>query len=163
MLRRFYALLKDVFKKSPLASNVALAAIMLALEKLLELEFYCPCSPMWNVFYTSAFFIIPTVASFTLMLLSQNCKCTRDNNKCNGTCDQKNWGKTITSFCTAIVWLVLVLYDGQYFACACTDWEGSYGPSDYIKWCRPENVTDERRIQLTQRVKYFYLYSQVRA
>lgn len=163
MLSQWLTLLRDKFDKSRLAANVAIGAIMLALEKLLETEFNCPCSPMWNALYTSLFFIIPTFVSFTLMMLIQNCKCKSDDNESKDKCSEKDWGKTFISLCMALVWLVLVLYDGQYFACGCTDWEGNYIYSEHLKWCKPENATEERRVQLTQRVKYLYMYSQVRA
>lgn len=161
MKQKWFSILKDKFDESDLVLNVALAAIFLGLEKLLELEFNCPCSPWWNVLYSAGFFIIPPSISFTLMLLIQNYRC-----KCTGQCfcqvSGKNCGKMASSFSFALMWLVLVLYDGQYFACGFSNWEGSYASIENLKWCRPENATEERRTELTRRVTFLYMYSQVR-
>lgn len=162
MKQKWLSLLKVKFEKSRLVTNGVLVGILLGLEKLLELEFNCPCSPHWNAWYSAGFFIIPPSISFTVILLIQECKC-KCCGKCSCGCWVKNCGKTLSSSVLSIVWLVLVLYDGQYFACARTSWEGSYASFEKLQWCRPENVTEEIRIQLTQRVKFWYVYSQVSA
>uniref|UniRef100_A0AAY4AUU9 Uncharacterized protein n=1 Tax=Denticeps clupeoides TaxID=299321 RepID=A0AAY4AUU9_9TELE len=100
----------------PLVSNVAFGFILMGLEKLVELEFECPCNPSWNGVFSSAFFIIPAVMAFTLMLIFQGCRCDTWCYK----------SVSLSSFVPAVVWLILLFLDGQYFACAMTDWEGRF-------------------------------------
>ncbi|KAJ8340679.1 hypothetical protein SKAU_G00353120 [Synaphobranchus kaupii] len=112
----------------------------MGLEKLVELEFECPCNPKWNGMFSSAFFIIPAVMAFTLMVIIQGCRC---GIRCQKTV-------SISSFVPAIVWLILLFLDGQYFACAMTDWKGRFVIVDKAapqKWCEP---TGEDEVTQTQ-------------
>ncbi|KAL0968687.1 hypothetical protein UPYG_G00270210 [Umbra pygmaea] len=118
---------------SPLVSNVAFGFILMGLEKLVELEFECPCDPRWNGLFSSAFFVIPAVMAFTLMLITQDCRYEP------GSCPKT---VSISSLVPAIVWLILLFLDGQYFACALTDWSGRFVIVDKAppqKWCEPHH------------------------
>uniref|UniRef100_A0A667WBX1 Uncharacterized protein n=1 Tax=Myripristis murdjan TaxID=586833 RepID=A0A667WBX1_9TELE len=120
--------LKSEFGNSPLVSNVAFGFILMGLEKLMEVEFECPCNPRWNGLFSSAFFVIPAVMAFWLMLIIQGCRYDRG---CPRT-------MCISSFVPPIVWLILLFLDGQYFACAMTDWWGRFVIVDKAapqKWC----------------------------
>uniref|UniRef100_A0A3P9IGF1 Uncharacterized protein n=1 Tax=Oryzias latipes TaxID=8090 RepID=A0A3P9IGF1_ORYLA len=100
-----------------------------------SLEFECPCRPAWNGAFSSAFFIIPAVMAFTLMLIIQGCRC---DVWCRKTV-------SLSSFVPAVVWLILLFLDGQYFACAMTDWEGRFVLVDKAapqKWCEPVKEGD---------------------
>lgn len=144
--------LKNEFSNSPFVSNVAFGFILMGLEKLVELEFECPCSPKWNGVFSSAFFIIPAVMAFTLMLIIQRCR--RD----------KWLMKTVSSFMPAIVWLILLFLDGQYFACAMTDWEGRFVLVDKAapqKWCEPVSQGDAAQKALMLRSQQLFVISQV--
>ncbi|TDH17289.1 hypothetical protein EPR50_G00007110 [Perca flavescens] len=126
----------------------------MGLEKLVELEFECPCSPTWNGVFSSAFFIIPAVMAFTLMLIIQGCRCDM-------------WCRkpvTLSSFVPAIVWLILLFLDGQYFACAMTDWEGRFVLVDKAapqKWCEPISEGDVTPQELMLRSQQLFVFSQV--
>ncbi|CAB1331687.1 unnamed protein product [Coregonus sp. 'balchen'] len=109
--------LKSEFGNSPLVSNVAFGFILMGLEKLVELEFECPCDPKWNGLFSSAFFVIPAIMAFMLMLIIQDCR--YDLSGCPRTV-------SISSLVPPIVWLILLFLDGQYFACALTDWSGRF-------------------------------------
>uniref|UniRef100_A0A674MX08 Uncharacterized protein n=1 Tax=Takifugu rubripes TaxID=31033 RepID=A0A674MX08_TAKRU len=126
---------KDAFSKSLLVSNAAFGFILTGLEKLVELEFECPCSPKWNGSFSKAFFIIPAILVFILMLSIQGCRCDESSRliiqRCR--CDESSrftwyewFMKTVSSFVPAIVWLILLFFDGQYFTCAMTDWKGRF-------------------------------------
>lgn len=149
--QRWFTLLRYTFNNSPLVSNVAFGFILVVLEKLVELEFECPCNPAWNRLFSSAFFIIPAVMAFTLMLIIKECRwyqcwCSRN---------------TVYSFVPAIVWLILLFFDGQCLACAMTDWEGRFvhmAEAPKRKWCKPkENVTWQDQLYNTH---YFFFVSQ---
>ncbi|XP_077481090.1 uncharacterized protein LOC144092323 [Stigmatopora argus] len=140
--------LKDEFSNSPIVSNVAFGFILMGLEKLVELEFECPCSPTWNGVFSSAFFIIPAVMAFTLMLIIQGCRCS----------------VLLSSVVPAIVWLILLFLDGQYFACAMTDWEGRFVLVDRAppqKWCEPISDGAVSRQELMLRSQQLFVFSQV--
>lgn len=123
--------------------------ILLTLEKLVELEFECPCDPTWNGVFSSAFFVIPAVMAFTLMLIIKGC-----------THDLK-WrtiaSQTLSSFVPAFVWLILLFLDGRYFTCAMTDWEGRFVLVENAsphKWCQPtsdgNDTLEDRRLRSQQ-------------
>ncbi|XP_056881452.1 uncharacterized protein LOC130521725 isoform X2 [Takifugu flavidus] len=78
----------------------------MGLEKLVELEFECPCNPTWNKRLSSAFFIVSTIMAFILMFIIQGfrrkelilklttrgCKCDEFILKLNDkrcSCDEK--------------------------------------------------------------------------
>ncbi|XP_029702563.1 uncharacterized protein isoform X1 [Takifugu rubripes] len=244
--KQCFSKLKDAFSKSPLAHNVAFGFILTGLEKLVELEFECPCNPTWNKLLSSAFFIVPAIMASILMFIiqgfrrkelilkfiAQGCKCdefilTLNDKRCS--CDEKTlklidqrcscdksqftlntqegkrdefilksitercrcekstlklitqgcrcekstltlitqkckcgkskftqgWDecikKTFTSSVPAIVWLILLFLDGQYFTCAMTDWEGRFVLVDKAasqKWCEPISEGDVTRQKL---------------
>lgn len=146
--------LKNELSNSPLVSNVAFGFILMGLEKLVELEFECPCNPTWNGVFSSAFFIIPAVMAFTLMLIIQGCRC---DTWCRKTV-------SLSSFVPAIVWLILLFLDGQYFACAMTDWEGRFVLVDKAapqKWCEPISEGDVTPQELMLRSQQLFVFSQV--
>ncbi|XP_061819537.1 calcium homeostasis modulator protein 6 [Nerophis lumbriciformis] len=146
--------LKDELSNSPLVSNVAFGFILMGLEKLVELEFECPCNPKWNGVFSSAFFVIPAVMAFTLMLIIQGCRwhtwCRRS--------------VSLSSFVPAVVWLILLFLDGQYFACAMTDWEGRFVLVDRAapqKWCEPISDRGVPQQELMLRSQQLFVFSQV--
>ncbi|CAL8404226.1 unnamed protein product [Boreogadus saida] len=126
----------------------------MGLEKLVELEFECPCDPTWNGVFSSAFFIIPAVMAFTLMLIIQGCRCDA---WCRNTI-------SFSSFVPAVVWLILLFLDGQYFACAMTYWEGRFVIVDKAapqKWCEPLSDGDVPLQELMLRSQNLFVFSQV--
>lgn len=147
-------LLKEELKNSPLASNVVFGFILTGLEKLVEVEFECPCDPEWNLWFSLAFFIIPAVMAFMLMLIIQGCRCNKD------------WGETfsLSSLVPAIVWLILLFFDGQYYACAVTDWKGRFvllEEKAKQKWCEPNGEDVAKKEELMLRSQKMFVFSQV--
>nr|XP_040025444.1 uncharacterized protein LOC120813928 [Gasterosteus aculeatus aculeatus] len=140
------AMLREELSKRPLLSNVAFGLILMGLEKLVEVEFECPCNPLWNGVFSLAFFIIPAVMAFALMLIIQRTRFDA-------------WSKkNISSFVPPIVWLMLLFFDGQYFACAMTGWNGRFVSVDKdakMKWCKPNITSGE--LMLT--IQKFYSIS----
>ncbi|XP_019222639.1 uncharacterized protein LOC102082544 isoform X2 [Oreochromis niloticus] len=117
---------KREFQNGPLASNVVFGFILTVLERLVETEFECPCKEKCNGGFVAAFFIIPGILAFVLMASVQRPKCS-----CH-------------CLVPAFVWMILLVFDGRYIACAMTDWSGRYVTADKatpLKWCEPENGT----------------------
>ncbi|KAJ8247945.1 hypothetical protein GJAV_G00252390 [Gymnothorax javanicus] len=149
--------LKNELSDSPLVSNVAFGFILMGLEKLVELEFECPCNPKFNAVFSSAFFIIPAVMAFTLMVIIQGCRC--------GAGRQNKVTMSISSVVPAVVWLILLFLDGQYFACAMTGWKGRFVIVDKAapqKWCEPTGEDEVAQTQeLMVRSQELFVVSQV--
>ncbi|XP_029702567.1 uncharacterized protein isoform X2 [Takifugu rubripes] len=178
--KQWFSKLKDAFSNGPLAPNVAFGFILMGLEKLVELEFECPCSPSWNGLFSSAFFIIPAVMAFTLMLIIQGCRCDESSRLITQgyrryessrfiiqgcRCDE--WFKktvSLSSSVPAFVWLILLFFDGQYFTCAMTDWDGRFVLVDKAapkKWCEPISEGNFTRQELMLRSQRWIVTSQV--
>ncbi|XP_029702581.1 calcium homeostasis modulator protein 6-like [Takifugu rubripes] len=152
--KQWFSKLKDVFSKSLLVSNAVFGFILIGLEKLVELKFECPCSPTWNRPLSSAFFIVPAIMAFILMLIIQGCRCDK---WCRKTV-------SLSTFVPAIVWLILLFLDGQYFACAMTDWKGRFVLIDKAapqKWCEPISEGDVTPQELMLRSQEWNAMSQV--
>uniref|UniRef100_A0A3B3T1F5 Uncharacterized protein n=1 Tax=Paramormyrops kingsleyae TaxID=1676925 RepID=A0A3B3T1F5_9TELE len=118
--------------KSPLALNTVIGLVLLGLEKMTELEFQCPCNPYRNAWFSSAFFVIPAMMSIIMMLIANNFRCA--SGKCLEQC-----GKLMSCVTPAVVWLTLLFFDGKYYTCAATSWEGEYVnvySGAPLKWCR---------------------------
>lgn len=163
-----------------MTSNSVFTMILLGLEKMVELEFQCPCKPNLNRSFSLLFFIIPAFLAFMLMLISQRCDCCGIFKSCGscGSCKSNDiseccdcYGclkRVCFSVVPAVVWLILVFLDGQYFVCAMTDWEGKFVSMDTEnpkKWCEPvkedktRNSTTQELMMITQE---FFFTSQVR-
>lgn len=142
--------LMNQLERSPLVSNLFLGLILTLLEKLVEMEFSCPCVSGWNVAFACLFFSIPGFLSFVLMMCIRGCK-------------------SIESVCQCciptLMWLTLTFLDGQYFACAMTYWSGSYETvpqSAHRKWCKPDNTSNEPPEELLRMTQLWFTVSQVR-
>lgn len=160
-IKRQYEQQKEYFRGSPFVSNVTFGFILTATEHFIEKSFHCPCKPKWNAVYSSAFFLIPSIISFMMMLLFLKCKCNSDCCKCY---------KIIYSFAPVIVWLELLFLDGRYFACAKTNWNSTGYIKDRRRWCYPDpslfgNEVGEAISSTTFRKRssslWFYVVSQV--
>ncbi len=95
----------------------------------MEMDFACPCQPDWNAPFAAAYFIVPAVLIYLLMLNIQLNKF-----KC--------WKNVYVSSFPAIVWIILMFLDGQYFACGMTSWLGKFidvSESSHLKWCEPDD------------------------
>ncbi|XP_008301991.1 uncharacterized protein LOC103373783 [Stegastes partitus] len=153
--QQWIARLKHELSHSHLVSNVAFGFILMGLEKLVELEFECPCNPKWNKWFSSAFFIIPAIMAFILMLIIEECRSYSSH--------KKNFSSFVSSLVPAFVWLSMLFFDGQYLACAMTDWEGRFVLVDKAapqKWCEPIGERNDTQQELMLRSQRLFVYSQ---
>ncbi|XP_042268201.1 calcium homeostasis modulator protein 6-like [Thunnus maccoyii] len=141
--------LKSEFGKNPFVSNAVFALLLTGVERMFEVEFACPCSPGWNRMFVFPFFLIPAVTSSLLMMLSQE----NTNTICK---------KVLCSCLPPIVWMALMLLNGQYLVCAETDWTGTFVTADktYLKWCKPTNATTNFEEKQLRRSHILYIRSQ---
>lgn len=156
-----FARLKDELGQRPVTLNVIFAFLLAGVEKMLEVDFACPCNPTWNAVFVAPFFLIPAVtASFLMLLIRASMKQTESPNARK----TKLIKTTLCCLLPQIVWLALMLLNGQYMVCAKTNWQGTFMSSDntYLKWCEPINVTVQTSKELLTLSHRFYILSQVR-
>ncbi len=134
--------LKNMVKKSPLYSNVIIGFMMLGLEQLVEIDFACPCNPKLNLLFSTTYFVVPALFSFALLFYIQSSQISNHSSclHCALVC-----------LMPAILWIMLLFFDGQYFACAKTSWEGLTVHTDITAsttWCQPlvtaDNTTEKQ-------------------
>lgn len=186
MTESWISTLKKTFENDPLASNVAFSFLLVLLEKLVDIDFACPCKEN-NAYFVAAYFLIPAFLTFVVMisrpsaefskikeLINGNCILSIENIDCCAICTQcmkciKNWLKEVFERAKAgnwiipvIVWIILLLFDGRYVACGNSDWSGRFVTADKValKWCETDNSTlYEERLKKSQD---WYYHSQVR-
>lgn len=140
-----------------------LSALLFGLEELIEFHFSCPCSDNLNVKLTASIFIGPALFIFALMCLllrpfrhERFCCYTADakdgTNDKNAKDDTKqNWPKALAScLIPPIMWIFILLLDGDYVACAMTDWKGVYVLDKELNrsWCKPtEGMQNETELR----------------
>ncbi|KAG7234330.1 hypothetical protein INR49_004928, partial [Caranx melampygus] len=124
------------------------------MEKVVEKEFACPCDPEWNSWFVVGYFLVPAFLSFILTLPVQGCRCL------SGCCMCAT--DILTSLTPAFVWMLLLFFDGHYYACGMTDWSGRYATIDenvVEKWCEPANSTSS--LDMLIRTQEWFVHSQL--
>lgn len=149
--------LKSEFKKSPLASNVCFGVILPFLEEDMEDEFECPCDDKKNAMFGAAYFVVPAVVAFLLSMSIQGFWRKKGS---------KDLGKTVGfSLFPPVLWIILLLMDGEMFACAMTTWSGSYEKIEKggaKQWCKPANYTSSQENEYKNKAQELFSLSQVR-
>ncbi|KAK9978569.1 hypothetical protein ABG768_020314 [Culter alburnus] len=201
---------KDFLKKSleflkgkPVFTSFPLSLLLIGLEKLIEVEFLCPCRLEMNAGLTTSVFIGPALFTFILIFLllrpfkykySGCCAEPNDdthpnpsdvqpnpsdvqpnpsnvqpnpsdieqnssNNERNPSDDQQNCPKAL-AYCLIppVMWIFILLIDGEYVACGMTDWNGVYVLDEELNrfWCKPtEKIHNETELRDLTR-KYIY-------
>ncbi len=135
-------------KKSPLYSNFIIGFVMLGLEQLVEIDFACPCDPKLNLLFSTAYFVVPALFSFALLFYIQSSQIINYSSclHCALVC-----------LTPAVLWIMLLFFDGQYFACAKTSWEGLTVHTDITAsttWCQPLGTPDNS----TEKQMAFFSY-----
>ncbi|XP_057182077.1 calcium homeostasis modulator protein 6-like [Triplophysa rosa] len=136
--------LHDVLSKSIFFSSVPMSLLLIGLEGLIEPNLSCPCSEGWNKPLIALIFIGPFLFTFALMfILLRPCTC---EHRCS--VDPKALLKCLFP---PVMWIIILLLDGDYVACASTTWKGNYASSiqSIRKWCVPSNLS------LTEKVSDF--------
>ncbi|CAK6961576.1 calcium homeostasis modulator protein 6-like [Scomber scombrus] len=67
--RHLMARLSVGLRNSPVGSNVVFFFLLAAVEKMLQVDFACPCNPLWNAVFVAPFFLIPALIASLLMWL----------------------------------------------------------------------------------------------
>ncbi|XP_056098724.1 calcium homeostasis modulator protein 5-like [Rhinichthys klamathensis goyatoka] len=147
-------LLKTMHKylsKTAVFSCFPLSLLLLGLEKLIEIEFVCPCGQ--STLLTVFIFIGPSLFVFALMyLLLRPFKhgCSRCYAGVNDD-TQQNCPKAFAScLIPPVMWAIILLLNGEYVACVMTDWKGVYVFDKELNrsWCKPtEGMRNEKELR----------------
>ena len=149
------------FAKSMVKEDVALSLLLVVMEKLMETEFICPCDA--SLFYYNTLVICSSTIIFCLIVhikMDQYKKLTE-------CCDCGNIlrlsGVLISGVLTVFLWLFVLSYDGQYYVCKMTYWNGTWtdNPAKVPrKWCKP-SANDTNFNDLQRMSSEWYFQSQV--
>ena len=159
--RNLMARLSVGLRKSPVGSNVVFFFLLAAVEKMLQVDFACPCNPAWNAVFVAPFFLIPALMASLLMWLIHG---DSENESKNENKIKNKIKNIIFSVLPSIVWMALMLVNGRYIVCAFSTWHGRFVADDttYLKWCRPTNATNDHVDELLTHSHRLYIVSQVR-
>ena len=131
-----------------LVSNVACSVCLLGLEKILEMEFICPCDPATKAWFVLAIFIVPAIITFVVMLKVQGPSCNQGKMKCFSTC-----------LIPPLMWSIILFFDGRYFACVMTNWNET---GVILNEQSPKKMCTQDENENNQNFHYQKLKSQVR-
>ncbi len=109
------------------------------------------CMPLWsklNLLFSMAYFVVPALFSFALLFYIQSSQIINYSSclHCALVC-----------LTPAVLWIMLLFFDGQYFACAKTSWEGLTVHTDITAsttWCQPLGTPDNS----TEKQMAFFSY-----
>ncbi|ROL40892.1 hypothetical protein DPX16_9886 [Anabarilius grahami] len=125
---------------------------LIGLQKLMDREFSCPCSPGFNAILISFIFFGPALLALTMMMFIQ--RPCRSSSHCAGL--------FLLCLIPPSLWMFLLLFEGEYVACGLAHWEGDYILDEelQIKWCKPTGVKDPRvnatdLRELTEKITFY--------
>lgn len=109
-----------------LKSNAGPALAIQCYEKLLETEFVCSCKT--NNFLTCSFFVLCSTTIF-IVFACAIIGCSMKEKTCVSI---------MALLLPLLTWTVTITYEGNYYACLKSDWEGDWTTNlDSRKWCQP--------------------------
>ncbi|KAL7853365.1 hypothetical protein AOLI_G00202090 [Acnodon oligacanthus] len=122
----------EFFKQYPYSSSVLFSLVLVVLEKVVELDFVCPCKSGYTEAFFCFYLLVPMFIAFVFGLYLQSFKCSSRGER------WPNFLKLLACVVPSVVWLALFLCDGRYIACLNTELKkdhiGSADPSPW-KWC----------------------------
>lgn len=155
MANDLFSIISREMKDKPVVSTVLVGLFLVVFEKMLDLEFVCPCfeKKYCNGIFVFLYFFVPSLGIFVLMchVYEKSCCCCRG---CSWYICSHTVGPPLT-------WIIILLLDGRYLACAFTNWSGMYEVTGggVMRWCQSENYSSER-LSFTHTL---YTISQVRS
>nr|XP_025037034.1 uncharacterized protein LOC112544654 isoform X1 [Pelodiscus sinensis]XP_025037035.1 uncharacterized protein LOC112544654 isoform X2 [Pelodiscus sinensis] len=104
--KKFFETWKDQFG---IVSTSVCSLILIALEKIMEVEFKCPAKKNWRVYYSLSYFLIPAVVLFLLTVIFLPIVGQKRDPSCS----------LLKALVPSLIWMTLLLLDGRYFSCPC--------------------------------------------
>lgn len=132
----FFTGFQSSLSQAVFSSSLPMSLLLIGLEALIEHEFVCPCAHMckWNVFATLLVIVIPPLFACALMYFYSTYFKTQNNVN-----EENRKKKTLHYLIPCVIWLFIMLLDGDYCACIFTCWKGMYVLDGKLnrKWCEP--------------------------
>ncbi|XP_051763765.1 uncharacterized protein si:dkeyp-122a9.1 [Ctenopharyngodon idella] len=150
----FFRKIHDFLQQTAVFSSFPLSLSLIGFEELMEIHvFACPCRHDLNAWLTASIFIGPTFFIFALMYVLLR-PFRHDWFNCSqGVKDdtRQNWPKALAHcMVPSLMWFIILLLDGDYIACAMTDWKGVYVFDVELNrsWCKPtKGMQSETELQ----------------
>ncbi|XP_043079310.1 uncharacterized protein LOC122327777 [Puntigrus tetrazona] len=144
---------RAILKAFATFGSVTLSILLIGFMAVLNRNFTCPCRPDQNKSLTVSIFIGP--AFFSLVIMFHILRPLRYGwfHCLEGRYDddRQNWPKALIScLIPPVMWIFMLLLDGDYVACAKTEWNGNYVEDlDLDKpWCKPiEGMRNETKLR----------------
>ncbi|KAI2650485.1 Calcium homeostasis modulator protein 5 [Labeo rohita] len=138
----------EFLKRFPFLVTLPSGFSVIKVEKIVEINFSCPCAVDANANLTISMFAGPSFFIFALLFffyrplkLPWSCCSPGANND-----TQQNCAKAfIYCLIPPIMWLIVLFLDGDYFSCAKTHWNGVYVFDEQLNrsWCKPIEKTEK--------------------
>ncbi|XP_017543020.1 uncharacterized protein LOC108414640 [Pygocentrus nattereri] len=136
----------DFFKQHPYSSSVLFSLVFVALEKVVEFDFVCPCESGFTEAFFCCYLLVPMFIAFVFGLYLLSFK--RSSRGEHGS----DLLKLLACMVPSVVWLAMFLCDGRYTACLYTEFGAEFSDSDNPspwKWCeKTQTLTPDEIITL---------------
>lgn len=142
----FCKAIQTFLSSSPVLSTVPSSIFLYGVEELMELKLSCPCRHEMSKRLITSIFVGPPVLLFAIVFILLNPL----RYVCNEDGEIKGWQTFLKDFghclILPIIWVIILLLDGDYLACYWTNWEGKHVFDKEIKkmWCQPTDLVNAR-------------------
>ncbi len=164
VLQNFFNNFKSHLATTAAFNSFPLSLLLFGLEALMDVQFTCPCGSLWHEDLPILLIAAPPFFAFMLMfLLTRPLSFYHKKKKGNACC------LCLKSFLHCLippfVWVMLLLFDGDYYACSQSDWKGMYVYDEELqtKWCKPTGLNADREADLRGETLYHIVFSKVNA
>ncbi|KAL6470788.1 hypothetical protein MHYP_G00219070 [Metynnis hypsauchen] len=150
--------LTELLKDHPWRNYVIVNLVLVALEKLVEQDFVCPCRPGYSEGFFFLYLVMPLLLTLNFSIYLWISKPWSDSEVpeqlkcCKVWC--KHCGKILTCAFPPFFWLALFFGDGRFVACVKTPLKEDHVDTIALppwEWCdRNRTLTDEQNdVQIT--------------
>ncbi|KAL7844831.1 hypothetical protein SRHO_G00233700 [Serrasalmus rhombeus] len=144
--------LSEFLKDHPWSSYAIVNLVLVALEKLVENDFVCPCRRGYTWAFFSLYLLIPLLVTLNFGFYMWISKSWSDSEPPEELKCSKDWCKCFVKFLTcafpSFFWLVLFFGDGRFVACVMTPLKEDHLDSNVQppwEWCdRNRTLTKEQ-------------------
>ncbi|XP_058617362.1 uncharacterized protein LOC131530884 [Onychostoma macrolepis] len=155
--------IRNFLQETAVFSSFPMSLSLIGFEELMELNvFECPCRHDLNIWLTASIFVGPPFFIFAFMYYVLRpfkhdwFRCSQEENEDT----RQNWPKALAHcLMPSLMWVIILFLDGDYVACAMTDWKGVYVFDQELNrsWCKPTAGTRneaELRDMIRQNINY---------
>lgn len=143
-VQQYLKQIQELLTKAVGFSSIPLSILLFGLEAIIEHRFVCPCTFWLNALAAAFVFIGPALFTLSLMCILLRpcrygcCRCKTGPNEADDV--RQNCPRAFAScLIPPVIWVFILLLNGDYLACALTGWEGQYVFDEELNrmWCQP--------------------------